>query len=161
MAFGIDFPQINGFFPSWAEIQCAMAGFDTDAIQSINFDDKVDIGDVYGAGPLKQGTTRGQAKPGVIKVAVLSDFSDTFEESLALNASDGQSISLVQFPFQIQWLKADGGYAQRNFEGCRVQSVSEAKKIGNDAFVVEYELNVTRVTRESNGIERGLLLSAG
>lgn len=161
MPFGIDFPQINGFFPSWAEAQFSLDGFDTTGVQSVDWDEKVEIGDVYGAGPLKQGTTRGQSKPGVVKLKLLSDDADAFEESLALNASDGESVSLTQFGFQVQWLKADNSYAQVNFEGCRVQSVGDNMKIGAEAFAREFELNVTKISRISHGIQRSLLASAG
>lgn len=161
MPFGIDFPQINGFFPSWAEIQCAVDGFDTDAIQSVDWEDEADIGDVYGAGPTKQGTTRGQSKPGKPKIKILSDSADTIEESLTLQSSDGESMSLAQFSFQLQWQKADGSYAQVNFEGCRIAKAGMAHKIGTDAFAVDWELNVTKISKITNGIQRSVLASAG
>lgn len=161
MPFGIDFPQINGYFPSWAESQFSLDGFDTDAIQSVDWDEAVEIGDVYGAGPTKQGTTRGQSKPGTVKVKILSDAADDFEENLALGASDGESVSLTQFGFQVQWLKADNTYAQVLFEGCRVQKIGENMKIGVEAFARDFEFNVTKISRISHGIQRSLLASAG
>lgn len=161
MPFGIDFPQINGFFPSWAEIQCTVDGFDTNAIQSVDWEDKADVGDVYGAGPLKQGTTRGQSKPGNPKIKILSDAADAAEENLALESSDGESVSLTQFTFQLQWLRADNSYAQVNFEGCRLISVGMNQKIGTDAFARDWELNVTKISVITSGVQRSVLASAG
>lgn len=161
MAFGLDFPLINGFYPSWAEIRVTIAGADLVDFKSLEWDESVEVADVYGAGPLKQGTTRGVSKPGVVKIDIYSDAADALEENLALNSSDGQSTSLTQFAFQAQWQKADGSYTQVNFEGCRVVKVGQNSKQGADAEFRPMELNVTRITRVSHGIERGLLLSAG
>lgn len=161
MPFGIDFPQINGFFPSWAEIQCAVDGFDTTAFKSVEWDEAVEVADVYGAGPIKQGTTRGVSKPGAVKIDVYSDGADAIEEGLALESSDGESVSLTQFAFQLQWLKSDNTYTQVNFEGCRVVKIGQNSKQGPDAEFRAFELNVTKISRISHGVQRSLLASAG
>lgn len=161
MPFGLDFPLINGFYPSWAEVQCTVGGIDLTDFKSVEWDDSVEVTDVYGAGPIKQGTTRGVSKPGAVKLDVYVDAADTLEENLALNASDGESVSLTQFAFQLQWLKSDNSYTQVNFEGCRVVKIGQSSKQGADAEFRPFELNVTRIVRVSHGIERGLLLSAG
>jgi hypothetical protein len=161
MPFGFDFPQVNGYYPSWAEIQCTIGGLDISDFKSVDWDESVEIGDVYGAGPTKQGTTRGVSKPGKPKIEIYVDAADALEENLALQASDGESVSLTQFAFQLQWLKADDSYTQVNFEGCRVEKIGQNSKQGADAEARSFELNVTKISRISHGVQRSLLASAG
>lgn len=156
-----EYPTINGFYPSWAEISCRLAGKSITDFKSVKWDESVEIGEVYGAGPLKRGTTRGQYKPGKPSIELYLDAADTFEERLTGLASDGQSITLVQFAFKLQWVKRDGRLTEVDFEGCRVVKVGQDSKQGTDAEARPYDLDITRIIRKSNGIKRGLLLSAG
>ena len=160
-AFPPPFPLINGFYPSWAEISLSLDILDISDFKAVSWDDAAEVGDVYGAGPVKQGTTRGVSKPGTPKIEVYLDAADNLEETLASLSSDGRSVALAQFSFQLQWLKADNTYAQVNFAGCRVIKLGQDSKQGPEAEFRSFELNVTQITRVSHGVERGLLLSGG
>jgi hypothetical protein len=163
MAFGVQFPLINGFYPSWSEINLDISGsaLPITDFKGASWDESVEVGDVYGAGPLKQGTTRGVSKPGTVKLELYLDAADTLEESLALNSTDGQSVSFAQFGAILQWQKADFSYSQVQFIGCRVIKIGQDSKQGPEAEFRPFELNVTQIVRVSHGVARGLLLSAG
>lgn len=76
MAFGLDFPLINGVRHSWSSVGFKAAGITWGGITEINYGAKLEAAAVYGAGPLIVGTTTGKASYSMDFTMLLQEADD-------------------------------------------------------------------------------------
>lgn len=155
-------PIINGEFKSWANIETLIDGRTYSRYKSVKWDDKVEVADVYGAGPLKLGTTRGNVKPGEVTIEMYTDEADDFENALAAKAplrGAVRQIGLVHFPLLIQFSDVLAGpISTVSISGCRIIGRSGDYSQGTDATVRPYTLNVMQILTQRKGGARTVLI---
>lgn len=154
------YPQFNGVVPSWAELKIAFShdggSFSTADVASLDWDDSLEPGDVYGQGAGKLGRTKGKySATAKISIYDTPTGSAAFEASLAQASA---SIGIVGFDISASWDTGDGNVRTVEIKGCRVtkRTGTGASSGGTDPSKTDYELNVMLIT--VNGVS---LLEAG
>lgn len=139
------YPSINGVRASWAEIEIRIRRMTTLGVRAISYKPSLEPTEVYGAGVLPAGRTRGIAKfEGSIELLK--------EEADLLLFHLGDGFGEVPFDVAVNYRIDDGTPAQVRgsihqdvLYGCRIKSVDQSPSQGADGLVVKLDLSVMNI----------------
>ncbi len=144
------YPSINGVRASWAEIEFRIRGLIALGVKSINYKSSLEPTEVYGAGALPLGRTRGIAKfEGSVELLK--------EESDVLILTLGPGFGEVSFDIMVSYRIDDGTPAsirgavnQDYIFGARIKSLDENHSQGADGLVAKADLSIMGISH--NGV---------
>jgi len=163
-----DYPLMDGFAPSWADISASIYGEDLDILVK-------HLKSVSGGSTLEPGTQLLGGRPYATSVG-----SSSHEGKLSLYAIGAQifmrglknaavakgfvrdggivQVGLVHFDLDYRFTPpGTSSIFERSLRGCRLVGISEAPAEGSDPLVIEYTLSVTDRTEMVDGVQVALI----
>ena len=146
-AYPVAYPLINGHRYSPTSCEIIMNGIPFIGVKSLNYNDGLDPGDVYGLAPQKIGRTRGRQNTG-------ANMELYFLEFESLKTSLGAAgLGFMEVPFDVivtYWEPPIPGMTPPpvitdTIIGARITKPERAITEGNDALTVRCDLNIMRV----------------
>ena len=140
----IAYPLINGNRYDWSSIELKLAGQIYVGVKSLNFDEELTPGEVYGTHAQIIGRTRGELKvTGSFELYVAD--ADIFIAGLAALGGYLET----RFNVGAQYLETPVSTAPttRDLLDCRVTKISEGHSQGSDALTTKFDIHVMRMLR--------------
>ena len=151
----LQYPFINGFWPSWASIEFrfAIAGGAPSApnpsLQSIDYKITTERKKTRGTNVKPFGKTRGSADF-TCKIKMLLHEWNLLAQALAQQSTSGSSFGTVYFNLQVQYAEANMAIITDTILGCTLDSSEQSSSDGVEDIMVESELNPLDILR--NGL---------
>jgi hypothetical protein len=133
MATGV--PLINGAGYSWAQIQCLIGGALVQGITSIEYDDKEEVENVYGAGqyPVERGN-------GKIECSAKLTLLMSEVEALQQKSATGRIQDLGVFDIVVSYLPSNGIVKTHTIKNCQFKNNDRKVKTGDAKIEVDLDL---------------------
>ena len=129
-------PLINGVLHSWASIQVAIQGVPLTGITSIEYEDKQEVVNKYGAGRYPVGRGLGRITPSAKITLYLDEVS-----ALQAKSSTGRLQDLGMFDILVGYLHPTSGLITYDkIRNCHFCDISHDIKEGDTDIQVELEL---------------------
>ena len=140
MAITNGVPMINGTMYGWADIVCVIAGVIPTGINAIEYDDKQDVKNVYGAGRYPVGRGKG-------RITCTAKITLSMDEVLSIQAKsvNGRLQDLAPFDIQVSYLPENGAIVHDVIRDCQFASNSRKWKEGDTEQWVDLEFIVSKV----------------
>lgn len=142
MSLPIVYPLINGHRYSFASIEAIFKALPIIGFKSINYDDSLEPGEVYGSRPQLLGATRGKQKAS-------GDFEMYRLEFEFFKATLGVAgVGYGEEYFDINVTFSEGALQPvitDTLLGCRIKKAASGNTDGTDASMIKCDLFVTRV----------------
>ncbi len=128
-------PLINGVAYSWGDIVMTIGGVPVSGITAIEYEDKQEVVNHYGAGRLPVSRSKG-------KITATAKLTLMMEEVVSLQAqtSTGRLQDIAPFPIVVSYLPEDGQVVTDKIIGCQFTSNARKWKEGDALQAVELEL---------------------
>lgn len=138
MAITNGVPLINGVAYGWADIVCLVAGVPVTGITAIDYDDKQEIKDHYGAG-------RYPASRGKGRITCSAKLTLEMSEVLAIQdkAANGRLQDIAPFNIQISYIPDGGRIVHDVLMDCQFTENARKWKEGDTNQTVELPLLVS------------------
>jgi hypothetical protein len=130
----MEFPAINGYAPSWASVECGIAGDITPLIKEIKYSNKRDRGMGRGSSGRKVLRTKGDDDPSASMVLYKGAW-DTLVEKL------GDGFQDVEFPITVSYTE-NGVTKTDTLERALIDEPEGGGAEGNDPSEVSVGLNI-------------------
>lgn len=127
------FPLVNGVRHSFTSIKAQFNNIDFVGFTDINFDEKLEGGDVRGASPQLIGQTVGDYK-------ATANFTMLLSNADALIASLGDGYGVVRFDINVAFRAAGEPMSYVLIKGARISGKSNAHAQGANGLVVKFDL---------------------
>lgn len=137
----IMFPLINGHRYSFASIEARFNDIPIIGFKSINYDDSLEPGEIYGSRPQLLGATRGKQKASGDFEMYRLEF-DLFKLSLGVG---GIGYGESYFDIKVTYAELAQPVVTDTLVGCRIKKVASANTDGTDPTAIKCDLFVTRV----------------
>ena len=133
-------PLINGRSYGWSDIKCAPAGIPLLGIQEIEYNEKQEMDNVYGAGntPVSRGFGR-ITYDGKLKIAM-----EELEKMQTASAT-GRIQDIPEFPIIVSYLPDTGVIVTHKIQYCRFKNNGRSVKEGDISIHQEIELVVGNI----------------
>lgn len=136
----IDFPQVNGYFPSWSSIELGLGGIaplQNLGVKAIDYKCKVNPASVYGAGsPQKIGETIGEIEADWSITVYVNQAAFLMQQ---LKTLLGDGYLTWRFPLNVHAdLTGTGVIKTDKIKTARVNDISAAFSQGNEALVEKW-----------------------
>lgn len=128
-------PLINGVLHSWGEIVVAIAGVPVTGITSIEYGDKQEVVNHYGAGRHPVGRSKGRITPS----AKMTLYQEEVE-ALMLKAPNGRLQDLYMFDIIVSYIPENGIVTTDIIRNCSFSDNNRKWKEGDTKQEVELEL---------------------
>lgn len=129
-------PLINGVLYSWAEVVVTIAGVPVTGVTSIEYGDKQDIANRYGAGRHPVGRSKGRITPSGKITLYLEEV-----ESIQRTTTNGRLQDVPFFDIQVSYLKDEGSpIVIDKIRNCSMLDNTRKLKEGDTGVEVEIEL---------------------
>jgi hypothetical protein len=136
------YPSFNGVRASWAEVETRIRGFIALGIKALNYKPSLEPTDVYGAGSLPIGRTRGIAKfEGSMEL--LKEEMDSLIISLGPGFGEVSFDILASYRIDVgQPAIAPGPVHFDKLLGCRIKDLDNSNQQGADGLIVKANLSI-------------------
>lgn len=140
--FPIPYPLVQGVRFDHSSLDIKLVGVSFLGVKSIDWNDEMNPGDVYGTGAQRLGVTRGQYKAkGNIEIWKAEAYNF---ENLVVTATPGIGLLECRWPGDINYVMEGGiGPFTSNLVGCRIISRNNQSAQGNEPASVKYGLDIT------------------
>lgn len=140
MAITNGVPLINGVAYGWADIVFLVAGVPVTGIVAIDYDDKQEIKDHYGAG--RYPTSRGKGR-----IACSAKLTLEMSEVLAIQSRsvNGRLQDIAPFDVQVSYIPDGGRIVHDVIHDCQFTENARKWKEGDTTQTVELPLIVSRI----------------
>lgn len=147
MAPPIPYPLINGHRYSFASIEARFNGIAIIGFKSLNYDDSLEPGEVYGSRPQLLGATRGKQKASGDFEMYRLEFELLKASLAAIPTGLGLTPSFGEPYFKIVATYAEAGQpvVTDTLHGVRIKKAASGNTDGTDASLIKCDLFVTRV----------------
>ena len=135
----ISYPLINGLRYSFASIECTINGDKFLGFKSINYDDGLKPGVLYGTTPVPLGRTKGKYEAkGDLEVYRLEA-----QAILDALATGGKYFYEVPFTLTVQYSETDTDpVTTDNIYGVRLEAASASNSEGSDPTAIKFTLSI-------------------
>lgn len=148
------YPSFNGVRASWAEVEVRLRGFIVLGIKALNYKPSLEPVDVYGAGSLPIGRTRGVAKFEA-SVELLKEEADSLILSLGQGYGEVAFDILASYRIDVgQPPMAPGPVSRDELLGCRIKHMDNSNQQGADGLIMKADLSVMLI------LNNGLLITS-
>jgi len=133
-------PLINGVSYGWADIICLVAGVPVTGITAIDYDDKQDVVNNYGAGRYPVSRAKG-------RITCSAKITLSMDEVLAIQqrATNGRLQDVTPFDVQVSYLPENGAITHDVIRDCQFTTNSRKWTEGATSQPVELELIVSKI----------------
>ena len=153
----LQYPNINGFSPSWASIEFKFAGSPIVTVQSIDYAPSNDSKEVYGTNPNPLSVTRGKIA-NKAKAKMLLAEADTLLGALAAQDFTGNNAyGDIFFDVNVTYTESGFNQISDTLRGCRVYGVEQSSSEGPDAIMVTLDLRPLVILRNGRPMSSALL----
>lgn len=128
-------PMVNGMLYSWADIVCAISGVPLTGITAIEYGEKQDVTNVYGAGRYPVGRAKGRITPSA-KITLLQEEV----EAIQAQAPGGRIQDIAPFDITVSYLPETGIVRTDKIRSVQFTENSRGWKEGDTGKEVELEL---------------------
>lgn len=129
-------PLINGVLYSWAEVVVTIAGVPVTGITAIEYGDKQDVSNRYGAGRYPVGRSKGRITPSGKMTLYLEEI-----EAIQRTVPNGRLQDVALFNIQVSYLKEEGSpIVIDRVRNCTMLDNMRKLKEGDTGVEVEVEL---------------------
>jgi hypothetical protein len=139
---------INGNPYQWSSIEVNIFGQPWANATAVEYEESLEPGVLRGTSAIKKARTRGEYDASGKLTLYKGDLGSLLGQLVAAGA--GKGYMEVAFDV-IASYSEDGTTVTDVLVGCRIKSISEAYSNGNDALMVDLDLDVMKITRD--GIE--------
>lgn len=133
-------PLINGVLHSWGEIVVTIAGVPVTGITAIEYGDKQEVVNHYGAGRHAVGRSKGRITPSA-KITLYQEEV----EALLLKSSNGRLQDLEMFDIIVSYIPENGLIVVDKIRNCSFTNNDRKWKEGDTKQEVELELVVSHI----------------
>lgn len=140
MAITNGIPLINGVAYGWADIVCLIAGIPVTGITAIEYDDKQEIKDHYGAG--RYPVSRGKGR-----ISCSAKITLEMSELLAIQTKsiNGRLQDIAPFDVQVSYIPDGGRIVHDVIKDCQFTENARKWKEGDTTQTVDLPLIVSRI----------------
>lgn len=133
-------PMINGAAYGWADITTTIAGVPVTGITAIEYDDKQEVTNIYGAGRYPVARGKGRITCAAKISLLMSEVMAIQDSSLNRRLQD-----LAPFNIQVSYIPENGMVVHDVIRDCQFSANSRKWKEGDTNQVVELELIVSKI----------------
>jgi hypothetical protein len=134
-------PLINGTAYVWSQIKCNILGVVIAGISKIEYDDKQEMQDNFGAG--NRPVSRGYGK---IECSAKMTLEMAEVEALQQAAVDGRLQSIPEFDVVVAYLPLGGVVVTHTLHNCRFKTNARSASTGDMAINVDLELLCSHIS---------------
>ena len=134
-------PLINGINYSWSQIATVILGVPVVGITSIEYEDKQEIVDHYGAGSFVTSRGFGKVETMPVKISLYMDEV----EPLQLAAPLGRLENIPEFDIIVAFIPTSGTVATHTLKNCRFMGNKRTIKQGDTSVIVDLELKCSHI----------------
>jgi len=133
-------PLINGVSYSWADIVCLIAGVPVTGITAVEYDDKQEVVNNYGAGRYPVSRAKG-------RITCSAKITLAMDEVLAIQqqATNGRLQDVAPFDIQVSYLPENGAIVHDVIRDCQFTTNSRKWAEGATNQPVELVLIVSKI----------------
>ena len=128
-------PLINGVMHSWGEIVLTIAGVPITGITAIEYEEKQEVSNNYGAGRYPVGRAKGRISPSAKLVLYQEEV-----EALQANAPNGRLQDLALFDITVSYIPENGIIVIDKIRSCSFANNARKWKEGDTKQEVELEI---------------------
>ena len=137
------YPDINGVRFDYSCVTVSLNAKSFRGIKSVNYNDSLEPGDVFGTGAQRIGRTRGQYKAD----GSIEFYEEEWRDFLA-SIPKGVGTMEVVFPVSVAYARRQGDPTHEDkLIGCRIKKIDDARQEGTEALTVKVDLDIMRVER--------------
>jgi len=144
----LPFPVVQGVAHDHSSLDIKLDGISYIGIKTIDWNDALTPGKVFGTAAQKIAETRGQYD-GDASLEMYKEYGKTFEKALVAAHPD---TGLYEIRFPIDVIIAGEGYGEQseiNIVGVKINKRSSGSSSGNDAMTYKYELSLMYIIVDS------------
>lgn len=140
MAITNGVPLINGVAYSWGDIVCRVAGIPVTGITAVEYDDKQEMNNHYGAG--RYPVSRGKGR-----IECTAKLTLEMDEVLSIQnkALNGRLQDIAPFDIQVSYIPDGGRIVHDTIRDCQFKANARKWKEGDTNQPVELELIVAKI----------------
>jgi hypothetical protein len=143
--FPIPYPLLNGNRYSFSSIGFLASGQEIVGVTSIDYDQELKPGDVYGTSPQLIGATKGQLKVTASLMMLQWEYENFITALCALNGTPGSGYMEARFDYVVQFQDGVGANQGPLFthilRGCKIAKETDGYKVGPEANATKIELH--------------------
>ena len=143
----LPFPNVQGFAQDHSSLDIKLAGVSTIGIKSLEWNDGLSPGKVYGTGAQRIAETRGQLETSG-SMEIFKEYAKAFEKQLTDGApgAPGAGLYEIFFPIDVIVVAESGsGQSEYNLRGVRITKRSFSSSSGSEPLAYKYDLSIAYV----------------